>query len=195
MLAFKFLALAATAPLLVPAAYVVDTGVNAREMSNVLYVRTALEDYEPNANATALDKRTSISDCIKIAAAVNTCFELANNIRAIGSSIASLISGSSGAHDCSVHTGSIDGIQWRYSATGQNCDTTAELTTIRGAVDAFLEHLMTHGGTWTGFLSVTPTGSPAPPDCGTTDYGSCVATGTKDDLGARSAQMLGAKEW
>ncbi|KAJ7463183.1 hypothetical protein FB451DRAFT_1180281 [Mycena latifolia] len=197
MLAFKFFCLAATAPLLVPAAYVVGPDVTARELGSTLFVSTALEYFEPNA--TALEKRLSITDCIKIAAGVNTCFTLGNNIRAIGSSIGSWIKSRSDAHDCTVHTGAIDGVQWRYSATGSNCDSTAQLATIRGAIDAFLKEnvngrcsniclRMTHGGTWTGYLSVTPTGSSAPPDCGTANYGSCELHGDGSDLGGRAVQ-------
>ncbi|KAJ7436847.1 hypothetical protein FB451DRAFT_1417215 [Mycena latifolia] len=135
MLAFKFLCLAATAPLLVPAAYVVDTGATARDVGSAVYVSTALEHFGPNV--TTLEGRTSITKCIKIAAAINTCFTLGNNIRAIGSSIASLIYGSSAANDCNVHTGSVDGAQWRFQAAN-DCHTTADLDTIRGDADALL---------------------------------------------------------
>ncbi|KAJ7463192.1 hypothetical protein FB451DRAFT_1403835 [Mycena latifolia] len=198
MLAFKFLCLAVTAPLLVPA-YVVNPGATARGLGSTLFANTRLEYFEPNA--PTLEKRLrrpSIADCIKIASAVSTCFTLGNNIRSVGS----WIKNRSDANDCSTHAGSIDGIQWRYSAIGSNCDSTALMTTIRGAVDAFLEEdvdgrcqnvcfQMTHGGTWTGYLSVTPTGSPAPVDCGTTNYGSCELHGDGSNLGARTAQIAG----
>ncbi|KAJ7436857.1 hypothetical protein FB451DRAFT_1570906 [Mycena latifolia] len=210
MVAFKFICLAATAPLLVPAAYVVDTGVvetgvTARDVVPALFVRTELERFEYNTSTT-VEKRLSIDDCIKYVELANACFDLGNNIRAIGSSIASVVFGSSGAKDCSVHTGSIDGLQWRYYATGRNCDTTAQLKTIRGAIDAFLRDSvngkcqeaclkMTHGGTWTGYLSVSPVGAPAPSDCGPDGYGSCVEHGDGSDLGRvtlrpRSGTML-----
>ncbi|KAK7006135.1 hypothetical protein R3P38DRAFT_3366847 [Favolaschia claudopus] len=34
--------------------------------------------------------------------------------------------------DCTVHTGSVDDVSWEVYATGQNCDTTAELKDYRG---------------------------------------------------------------
>ncbi|KAJ7463163.1 hypothetical protein FB451DRAFT_945372, partial [Mycena latifolia] len=116
-----------------------------------------------------VEKRLSIEDCIKIAEALNTCYTLGSNIRAIGSAISSWVKSRSDANDCTVHTGAIDGVQWRYSATGNNCDSTAQIMTIRGAIDAFLAEnvdgrcsnvclRMTHGGTWTGYLSLTPVG-------------------------------------
>ncbi|KAJ7094095.1 hypothetical protein C8R44DRAFT_574860, partial [Mycena epipterygia] len=116
-------------------------------------------------------KRLSITDCVTATVGpLNACFQLANNIRPIGSNIASFIFSRASANDCSVHTGTIDGVQWRYTATGSSCDTTAQLTTIRGAIDAFLKETvdnkcinvclrMTHGGTWTGYLLVTPAGA------------------------------------
>ncbi|KAJ7453852.1 hypothetical protein FB451DRAFT_665601 [Mycena latifolia] len=183
MLAFKVLCIAATAPLLVPAAYVVDTGMTARDLVPVLYVKTELERFEHNTNAT-IEKRTDITDCIKYVEEGTACFDISSNIRTIGSTIATVAFGSSSVKDCSVHTGSIDGVQWRYYGTGpgSECDTSAELKTIRGALDAFLQDSvdgeckevclqMTHGGTWTGFLSVSPVGSAAPSDCGNSGYG------------------------
>ncbi|KAJ6568641.1 hypothetical protein B0H19DRAFT_845771, partial [Mycena capillaripes] len=119
-----------------------------------------------------IEKRTDINDCIKYVQSGSACFDITSNIRTIGSTIATVAYGSSNALDCSVHTGSIDGVQWRYFGTGpgSECDTSAELKTIRGAIDAFLQDSvqgecqevclqMTHGGTWTGFLSVSPVGS------------------------------------
>ncbi|KAJ7124264.1 hypothetical protein C8R44DRAFT_783245 [Mycena epipterygia] len=198
MLAFKVLCIAATAPLLASAAYVVDTGMTARDLVPVLYVKTELERFEHNTSAT-IEKRTDITDCIKYVQSGQACFEITSNIRTIGSTIATVAFGSSSAKDCSVHTGSIDGVQWRYFGTGpgSECDTSAELKTIRGALDAFLQDSvqgecqevclqMTHGGTWTGFLSVSPVGSPAPSDCGPSGYGSCAAHGDSTDLGARA---------
>jgi hypothetical protein len=197
MLIFKVLCVAVTAPLIVSAAYVVDGGNNAPAIVPALYVKTDLERFEHNTSAT-IEKRTDINDCIKEVESTD-CFHISSNIRTIGSTIATVAYGNSNALDCSVHTGSVDGVQWRYYATGpgNECDTSAELRTIRGAIDAFLQDSvdgeckqvclqMTHGGTWTGFLSVTPVGSAAPTDCGNSGYGTCEAHGDSTDLGARA---------
>jgi hypothetical protein len=58
---------------------------------DALFMSARLEDFEANANVTALEKRTNIEDCIKVAAALNTCFELGKNVRVIGSSIANWV--------------------------------------------------------------------------------------------------------
>ncbi|KAJ7232559.1 hypothetical protein C8J57DRAFT_1578882 [Mycena rebaudengoi] len=162
------------------------------EVGPAIYLSTALEHIEHNA--IAIEKRLSIDDCTKYVNLANQYFNLGNNIHAIGSSIASVAFGSSSANDCSVHSGSIDGVQWRYYATGTGCGTTVGLATIRGAIDAWLRDSvngkcqevflrMTH---WTGFLSVSPAGAPAPSDCGPDNYGSCVEHGDGSDFGARA---------
>ncbi|KAJ7094094.1 hypothetical protein C8R44DRAFT_749616 [Mycena epipterygia] len=329
--------IASATPFLVSAAYVVTDGLERRASDSTLYVTTALEEFEKNAT-TAHDKRLSVKDCVKTVVVLNACFELGNNIAAIGSSIGGWIYSRSSANDCSVHTGTIDGydeqrehatdwglargaqcqcvfvsttntsymrdvtgsflsrtpsshvlggtrlglgrqrgegseeeqdaggreregkeqggrkgkegegeescawgcagvvrssasrrmtsrscvsyhhvtsqqtreeglcvqvlcvsavfarlysactgfhfhLRWRYTATGSNCDTTAQLTTIRGAIDAFLKESvegqcrnvclqMTHGGTWIGYLSVSPVGAPPPQGCTTDGFGS-----------------------
>ncbi|KAJ6517861.1 hypothetical protein DFH09DRAFT_1332065 [Mycena vulgaris] len=202
MLALMTLLIAAsTTPHLASAAYIItdsDAASNLlmRTVGDTRYVSTALESFEPNAT-TPHEKRLSVKDCFKVIGAVNQCFELGNNLRPIGSSIATFILGRFKAHDCTIHGASIGGLQWRYSATGRNCDSTAQLKTIRGAIDAFLkDHVdgkcgnvclkMTHDGTWTGYLSVTPVGAPAPVNCGADSFDSCVEHGSGSDLGARS---------
>jgi hypothetical protein len=106
---------------------------------DALFMSARLEDFEANANVTALEKRTNIQDCIKVAAALNTYFKLRENVQAIGSNIANWVKGRANAHDCTVHSGTIDGVQWRFYAAGGKCGTTAQENTIRGAIDAFLE--------------------------------------------------------
>ncbi|KAJ7789033.1 hypothetical protein B0H14DRAFT_3892120 [Mycena olivaceomarginata] len=200
MIAFKALFLAAAAPLLVLAASVLGTDVTARELDATRYVSVSLEHFEPNA--TALQKRDTIQDCTKPGTPVSTCFLLGPNLRSIGTSIASFVKSRSEAQDCRVHTGAIDAVQWRYYTVSTNglCDTTAGLTTIRGAIDAFLEEYvngwcsnvclrMSHYGAWTGYLSVSPAGSPAPADCGADNYDTCETHGDEADLGARSGEF------
>ncbi|KAJ7854106.1 hypothetical protein B0H14DRAFT_2210257, partial [Mycena olivaceomarginata] len=90
--------------------------------------------------------------------------------RSTGSNIANWVKGRANAHDCTVHSGTIDGVQLRFYAAGGKCGTTAQENTIRGAIDAFLKEnvggachamclRMTHGGTWKGYLSLTPVGA------------------------------------
>lgn len=65
----------------------------------------------------------------------------------------------------------MDGISWVYYATGRNCDTTAEASTIQGAIKHHLQTTdgsklcgtecldLTHSGTWSGYLLIGPTSS------------------------------------
>ena len=65
-------------------------------------------------------------------------------------------------------TGSLGGFECRYQVIGGNCDTTAELETISGAIEHHLKTVengqlcstdcldLTHGGTWNGFLLIGP---------------------------------------
>lgn len=203
MHSFKLLYVAAVAPLLISAASITDTPQRRGNDLDTVYVTTALESFEKNATTHSPSKRLSINDCLgpinAAAGALNSCFELANNLRALGSTIGSVIYTSSSNKDCTLHTGTVDGVQWRYSATGEDCTTNAQLKTIRGAVDAWLKAgvegqcknvclRMTHGGTWTGYVSLTPPGGPAPKDCSTAAYGSCQLHGDGSDLGARDCE-------
>ncbi|KAJ7051285.1 hypothetical protein C8F01DRAFT_1237185 [Mycena amicta] len=194
--------LAALAPLLASASYVAEVNHAMREV-DTLYVSTALEDYQPGSNST-LNKRTKIKDCFKSVGNLNDCFDLGNNIKGIVDGLATLVKRWTDDKDCSVHTGAIDGVQFRYDATGNGnlCGTTAELETIRGAIDEALKTnvdgkckkvclQMTHSGTWHGYFSFTPAGGPAPPDCGDNNYGSCHSYGKQSDPGRR--ELIGGE--
>lgn len=52
--------------------------------------------------------------------------------------IAGLVKGGSDKHDCKAHSGFIDEANWKVYATGKNCDTSAELETIQGAIAEYL---------------------------------------------------------
>ncbi|KAJ7614860.1 hypothetical protein FB45DRAFT_1109064, partial [Roridomyces roridus] len=142
-----------------------------------------------------LSKRTQIRDCILYSTSLSQCYaglSDSNSVKFIGDTIGGWVKSRSDSNDCSVFSGSVDGVQWRYYASG-DCSTTADLTTIRGAIDSFLSNnvngrcqqmclQMNHGGTWNGYLSITPAGAPAPTDCGQINYGSCASYGGKNDL-------------
>ncbi|KAJ7048479.1 hypothetical protein C8F01DRAFT_1239612 [Mycena amicta] len=194
--------LAALAPLLASASYVAEVNHAMREV-DTLYVSTALEDYQPGSNST-LNKRTKIKDCFKSVGNLNDCFDLGNNIKGIVDGLATLVKRWTDDKDCSVHTGAIDGGAVPLRCHGQRhlCGTTAELETIRGAIDEALKTnvdgkckkvclQMTHSGTWHGYFSFTPAGGPAPPDCGDNNYGSCHSYGKQSDPGRR--ELIGGE--
>lgn len=98
----------------------------------------------------------------------------------------------SNSNDCSVHYGSADGISWKVSASGRNCDTTAQQNTIQGSIDEWVDSVgdklcgvhcleMTHGGTWHGYVTIAPPGEdPSNYYCGSsTQTGACVSGGEK----------------
>ncbi|KAJ7917766.1 hypothetical protein B0H13DRAFT_1994365 [Mycena leptocephala] len=173
---FTILCLAAAAPLLASGAYVAEMNHAPRSV-NTLFVSTALEYYEPNA--TAIEKRTNIKDCFKSVGDLNNCFDLGKNIKSIVDGLGLLVKRWTDDKDCSIHTGALDGLQFRYEATGNGnlCGTTAQLETLRGAIDEALKKnvdgkcnknvclRMTHGGTWHGYFSFSPAGGPAPAHC------------------------------
>ncbi|KAJ7614861.1 hypothetical protein FB45DRAFT_758336 [Roridomyces roridus] len=132
MRVLKFFGIAASAPLLARAAYVVGPNNAARALDNRIYLSTDLELFQPNS--TVLEKRVQISDCLKVIDAVNKCFTFVNNIRSVASYIGNLIFSDSQNADCSDHSGDIDGVQFSFYYQGGGCSTTADITTIRGAI-------------------------------------------------------------
>ncbi|KAJ6564207.1 hypothetical protein B0H19DRAFT_1258681 [Mycena capillaripes] len=196
MLAFNLLYLAATAPLLVPAAHVVGTDITTRQSVSTRYISTALEHFEPNT--ATLGKRTPIGDCGRVLWALLFPWQRHPRHRLLHGLLQKSL-GRSGL--LCAHRRDRRGLValLRYQLSNGKCNTTALLTTIRGAIDAFLENYvngqcsyvclrMRHGeGAWTGYLFVGPATADAPPDCGTGDtYGSFTEHGDTDDLGART---------
>jgi hypothetical protein len=96
-------------------------------------------------------------------------------------------------NDCTAHTGAIDNVHWKVYATGRNCDTSAQLDTIRGAITVYLEEQnneicgascikVTHGGTYAGFVAIAPAGTSLDSyHCGQSyTFGNCVSGGEDD---------------
>jgi hypothetical protein len=76
-----------------------------------------------------------------------------------------MIYDASQGNSCGTFTGTVDGFRYRYRATGNNCDTTAQRKTIDGAIKRHLDAAndqvcgtecwdMSHGGTWDGYLAI-----------------------------------------
>jgi hypothetical protein len=93
---------------------------------------------------------------------------------ALGASVAGIIAAvvksDSNNNDCTAHTGSIDDVNWKVYASGRNCDTTAQLSTIDGALTNYLRSQndsvcnikcikLDHSGTWTGYVTIAPAGT------------------------------------
>jgi hypothetical protein len=111
----------------------------------------------------------------------------------IGIGIASVLKNNSDAKDCTTHTASIDNVHWKVYATGASCDTTAQVRTIQGAVNKYIDKLdgevcgvhclkVTHGGTYAGFVTIAPKGTPLDGYyCGHSNrFGNCVSGGEDD---------------
>ena len=99
----------------------------------------------------------------------------------------------SDARDCNEHNGSIDSVNYRATATGDGCNTTAQLDTIQGALLVYFRTLqskvcgvsclrLTHGGTGTGYLTLAPEGTGVSGYyCGDANfYGACVSGGNRN---------------
>lgn len=145
----------------------------------------------------ALVPRTPLDICVKDSGRAGVCASIAGIVTTIGVAIGTSAKGSSN-DGCKVHSGAIDDVHWRVYATGKNgkqtnCGTTAQVTTIAGAIDAYLRDVdkdvcgvhclrMTHGGTWAGYVSLAPAGLPVDNYyCGPAySFGNCVHGGKKD---------------
>ncbi|KAL9578304.1 MAG: hypothetical protein Q9212_005801 [Teloschistes hypoglaucus] len=88
---------------------------------------------------------------------------------AVASYISMLIKQQSDNHSCGVISGNIDHVNYQYSATGRNCDTTSEQKTVDDAIKRALAFMtsqnvnqacfqLTHGGTWKGYLQLASNG-------------------------------------
>ena len=127
------------------------------------------------------------------ASSIGVCVGIGSGISGIIFGIAGLMKASSDRKDCSEHSGSIDGVTWKVYATGRNCDTTAQIDTIRGAISNYLQSVnesvcgvhclkMSHGGTYNGFVTLAPAGTPLDGFyCGQSmSFGDCVSGGERD---------------
>lgn len=123
-----------------------------------------LESYETNGTM-AVTKRTDVKVCTSLDPAnVGACVAVVGTVSAIAIGIAGLLKSDSNSNDCGTHTGSLDGVNYSVYATGNNCDTTAQLGTISGALNNFIATVdenticgvqclkLTHGGTWSAYV-------------------------------------------
>lgn len=127
------------------------------------------------------------------ASSIGVCVAIGAVTAQIALGIAALLKSDSNAHDCTAHSASIDGVTWKVYATGRNCDTTAQLNTIQGAVTKYLEKQnkkvcgvhclkLSHGGTYNGYVTIAPAGTPLDGYyCGEFNaFGNCVSGGKND---------------
>ncbi|OJJ64727.1 hypothetical protein ASPSYDRAFT_26707 [Aspergillus sydowii CBS 593.65] len=136
--------------------------------------RTDLEIIDtPNGDAmTRLGlSRTPIKACENDYSYDDRDCRKVDKAKIIARTLGTMIKEKSNDHDCSSFTATLDKFEFEYYATGRNCDTTAEQGTIAGAIYHFIHSVLddnicnaqcmklTHGGTWTGWLSLGPSGS------------------------------------
>ena len=127
------------------------------------------------------------------ASSIGVCVSVAAFTAQVALGIAGLVKSDSDANDCTEHSGSIDGVTWKVYATGRNCDTTAQLKTIQGAMTEYLDaqnnnvcgvHCLklTHSGTFAGYVTIAPAGTSLDSFyCGQSNsFGDCVSGGKND---------------
>ncbi|KAI1131822.1 hypothetical protein F5Y10DRAFT_261761 [Nemania abortiva] len=114
-----------------------------------------------------LQKRRRVDYCIRDPARSGVCVALSGAVSGVAFGIASLLKSDSSGNDCKAHSGSVDNVHWTVYAQGKHCDTTAQLSTIAGAISDYLRaqggnvcgvHCirLTHGGTWQGYVTLGP---------------------------------------
>ncbi|KAM0721938.1 hypothetical protein Q7P37_002863 [Cladosporium fusiforme] len=116
-----------------------------------------------------LFKRRNVDICTRDSGRAAVCVGIAQLFSTLTIAIATNVKSSSGG-ECEEHSGALDNVHWRVYATGKNghvCGTTAQLKTIEGAIAKYLRDVdkrvcgvqcirMTHGGTWTGYVTLSP---------------------------------------
>lgn len=155
-----------------------------------------------------LSKRTDVRTCLGSSKTAN-CLALGSLLVSLSIGVANLVytkSQSKSCTDTGVQEWSQDGdtVYYRYHATGRNCDTTAELSTIAGSIEKWFKKensgkvcgfqclSLTHGGTWTGYVSVgTNQDLIKYTSCNqnTGSFSSCESGG-KNDLTKRAVALL-----
>ena len=96
-------------------------------------------------------------------------------------------------NDCVAHTSNVDNATWKVYATGDRCDTAAQLGTIDQAIKAYMRELdsevcggtcmrMDHEGRWNGFVTVAEKGEEVDGYyCGTLyNFGDCGSGGRSE---------------
>ncbi|MCJ1467775.1 hypothetical protein MMC07_006400 [Pseudocyphellaria aurata] len=156
-----------------------------------------LANFEERADESperSLEKRRHIDICTASNARAGVCVAVGALTTQIALGIAGLLKSDSNAHDCTEHSAHIDNsVHWKVYAVGRNCDTTAQLNTIQGAVTKYIEEQgsnvcgvhclkLSHGGTWQGFVTIAPVGADLDGYyCGTyNSFGNCISGGKED---------------
>jgi hypothetical protein len=116
----------------------------------------------------ASDKRTLINVChgiLVVLLLVLLCLGILD-ILGYFLGLPTLIRDLSDQQSCRHMTGAFDNVKWSFYATGQHCDTTAQESTIQGAIAEYIRNAengkicgtqclrQDHGGTWNGWLKL-----------------------------------------
>ncbi|KAI4253339.1 MAG: hypothetical protein LQ352_003749 [Teloschistes flavicans] len=120
-------------------------------------------------NSTEITHPTILLSISEKAAIISNGIAAISAATAVAAYISTIIKAQSDNHSCDVRSGNIDDVNYQYSATGRNCDTTSEQKTVDAAVNkaiAFMNgqkvdqacFLLTHGGTWKGYLQLAANG-------------------------------------
>jgi hypothetical protein len=125
-----------------------------------------LDDMEREMNGTGIMARKQIKACESNEHVNGPVAADQRNKADFAEAMASIIFQRSRRNNCAITQGTLDEISFRYSSTGNNCDTTAQQDTIQGALKKALALpgkdsiwptmclRLTHGGTWTGYLAL-----------------------------------------
>ncbi|KAE8155251.1 hypothetical protein BDV25DRAFT_134998 [Aspergillus avenaceus] len=137
--------------------------------------------------------RTPIKACAYISATA-ACFAISKDLYHFAKTLGGGIKALSDQHNCAHSTGTIDNIRYDYYASGRNCDTTAQINTIAGAIYKYIDKIehgnicgtqcvrLDHGGTWKGWLRMGHASSYNDKAyCGPgLNFDSCISGGNND---------------
>ncbi|KAI4200124.1 MAG: hypothetical protein LQ350_004163 [Teloschistes chrysophthalmus] len=123
----------------------------------------------PGANRTEIAHPIVLLTIVERAQILATGAAAITAATAVAAYISTRIKQQSDNHSCGVISGNIDHVNYQYSATGRNCDTTSQQKTVDDALNraiAFMNgknvnqacFLLTHGGTWKGYLQLAANG-------------------------------------
>ncbi|PYI18141.1 hypothetical protein BO86DRAFT_410167 [Aspergillus japonicus CBS 114.51] len=123
-----------------------------------------------NTTPNNLAVREPVQVCESSLSRMSQCATIAGFAFTTTASIAAAIWAWSHQKDCSYHSGTIEGWQYEFHATGRNCDTTAQQKTIQGAIYHYLTAIegntvcgtqclsLKHGGSYAGYLKIGKVG-------------------------------------
>ncbi|KAL8678581.1 MAG: hypothetical protein Q9186_005084 [Xanthomendoza sp. 1 TL-2023] len=126
-------------------------------------------DLVPGTNKTKITPPIIALSIQEKAAIISTGFDGILAATGIATYIALVIKNMSDEHRCAVKSGHVDGVNYQYSASGRNCDTTSQQKTVNDAVQKAIKFMnsqnvnqacfqLTHGGTWKGLLQLAAGG-------------------------------------